>query len=292
MRKMAFNIMSFIIILILTGCGETKKTEVPENMVLITGGKFMMGDVLKDPNSVMEEAHNVILNYDYYLGIYEVTFSEYDVFCQSEGKTLPDDSGFGRGNQPVINVSWYDAVKYCNYLSAQEGLSPAYNESYELINPKGETTSDITKVEGYRLPTEAEWEFAARQGGDNIRFGNGRDIADPSEINFDPSYQYDYSVAGENRAISVPVGSFPPNALGLYDMSGNVSEWCADLYDTAYYQSGQINPVNDSGTSFNRMIRGGSYNSYAKGLRTSSRTSFPMSFSSKNVGFRIARTAD
>lgn len=260
------------------------------NMILIEGGTFTMGDTFGDNHSD-EDAHEVTLTYDYYLGAYEVTFNEYDAYCKAVGADKPDDSGWGREDRPVIYVSWYDAVDYCNWLSEQDGLAPAYNNDYELIDAEGKLTYDMMQVEGYRLPTEAEWEYAAREGGKKVRFGNGKNIADPEEINFCPSSSYSYMVRGVYQAKTVAVGSYEPNALGLYDMSGNVWEWCGDWYNSDYYKDGQENPYCSDDGGEGRVLRGGGWYNYANLVRASIRDgSDPLSIFSRR-GFRLARTA-
>ncbi|HPV96005.1 MAG TPA: SUMF1/EgtB/PvdO family nonheme iron enzyme, partial [Thermotogota bacterium] len=141
------------------------KSGVPEE-ILVRGGSFQMGNTRDDIRGEKNEkpAHEVTLNYDFWIWKYEVTFSEYDVYCQRTGKSKPDDNGWGRISRPVINVSWYDAIEYCNWLSEQAGIKKAYDSQGNLLDQNGRVTTDITKVEGYRLPTEAEWEYAARGG--------------------------------------------------------------------------------------------------------------------------------
>lgn len=194
-------------------------------------------------------------------------------------------------SHPVLAISPDDAKQYCNWLSMQEGLPVAYDlESGGIIDKDGNSTTDITKVVGYRLPTEAEWEYAAREGGRELRFGNGKNIARSSEINFrGDEGQYDYLELDGYAGTTTPVGSFPPNALGLYDMSGNAWEWASDKY-APYSASDQVNPYVLSGGM--HAARGGRWGGDAFETRVFHRDAYPRNDRCNNTGFRIARSAD
>jgi formylglycine-generating enzyme required for sulfatase activity len=192
-------------------------------------------------------------------------------------------------DHPVVAVSWDDAISYCNWCSRRADLPEAYDEATgDLLDASGRVTLDPARAKGYRLPTEAEWEFAARQGGQTVRFGNGQDIARSTEMNFRAdSGDYAYSVIGEYRRTTVPVTSFEPNSLGLYNMSGNAWEWVTDRYHP--YQGGdQVNPYCVDGV--NRILRGGRWGGDAHEARASARGSYARNDRCNNSGFRIARS--
>jgi len=277
-------------------------------MAPIAGGTFEMGDVMGDKEFDDElPLHEVTLD-NYELGAYAVTFAEYDAFCEATGREKPGDEGWGRGDRPVINVDWYDAIEYCNWLSEIWGLPHVYeidktkkdpNNTNSFDNRKWVVTirSEAWQSGGYRLPTEAEWEYAARavwggaKGGGKVRFGNGKDVADPKEINFDGSkdYKKSYSIVGEYRGKTTPVGAFSPNSLGLYDMSGNVWEWCWDWKDQ-YPSSPQTNPTGPDSGSY-RVYRGGSWRSYPVDARCAGRDFYTPDSRNRFLGFRLARAA-
>lgn len=282
------------------------------DMVQIAGGTFDMGDVMGDNEYNNEKpVHKVKLS-SFYLGRYAVTFEEYDVFCEATNREKPKDAGWGRGRRPVIYVDWYDAVEYCNWLSGIWGLEKMYKIDKDRKDPNNKSNSDDKKwlvtinedANGYRLPTEAEWEYAARavfspsgrgQGGGKVRFGNGKDIADPGEINFDgsESYKKPYSVVGEYRRKTVPVGSLnSPNALGLHDMSGNVYEWCWDWFAGDYYQSSPEDNPRGPGQGSYRVDRGGHWYSGPPYCRAAYRGSWPPAYRLNRVGFRLARSLE
>jgi formylglycine-generating enzyme required for sulfatase activity len=256
----------------------------PDNMVFISGGTFQMGDQFGDGDSDEKPVHAVTIS-DFYMSRTELTFAEYDRFCKATGRDLPDDEGWARDQRPVVNVNWLDAVAYCNWWSEQSGYTPVYRIS-------GDEVTANWNADGYRLPTEAEWEYAARSGGKKHRFGNGQNTISPTNANFDASasYKKDYSVAGEYRKETVPVGSFLSNNLGLADMSGNVWEWCWDWKDSGYYgKSPANNPRGpDSGTY--RVLRGGSWVIHPVNCRAANRNTFIPSGRSYDIGFSLARS--
>ncbi len=250
-------------------------------MVLVEGGAFTMGDEFGDLEEWCRPVHQVTLTYDFEIGKYEVTFDEYDAFCDATGRTKPLDNGLGRGNKPVRNLSWWDAIAYCNWLSVKKGLPVAYKLAGEvnegqLLDSNGNVTTDITKVVGYRLPTEAEWEFAARGGKYNSPYKySGSDYVD--EVAW-------YS--GNSNGEPQEVGKKAPNDLGIHDMSGNAYEWCTDWYGN-YSGSAQTNPYNDTPDS-GRVNRGGAWYNDAPRLAL---RGFALPHSRYfRLGFRIART--
>lgn len=281
--------------------GDLPKVE----MVFVEGDTFRMGDLFGEGYKNEYPAHLVAVR-DFYLGKYEVTFDQYDAFCTATKRQKPRDEDFGlhsmgRGRRPVINVSWYSAVEYCNWLSQQEHLSPVYTIGKETRDPKNHGSMDYRKwivtadwsANGYRLPTEAEWEFAARERGQKVRFGNGRDTLDPSEVNFDGKSQYPkpYAIVGKYRQKTVPVDAFPANSLGLKHMSGNVEEWCWDWYHSEYYtqSDGMVNPTGPSAGE-KRVVRGGDWYGQPTFCRAAFRWQDYATEADLGRGFRLARS--
>jgi len=250
-----------------------------QSMVRANNGTFSMGNTRNDSEGDENEkpVHQVTLTYSYWIGKYEVTFQEYDAFCDATGRTKPSDNGWGRGKRPVMNVSWWDAIAFCNWLSSEEGLPYAYDSSGNLLNQSGQITTDISQVKGYRLPTEAEWEYAARGG-------------QLSEADYKYSGDNDLDYVGwYNTNRTREVGQLYPNELDTYDMSGNVNEWCHDKFSDSYYDNGNmVNPIGPSNGS-RRAVRGGSYNVYAQNCRISRRISYSPGDKKTYIGFRVAR---
>ncbi|MCK6690775.1 MAG: SUMF1/EgtB/PvdO family nonheme iron enzyme [Thermoanaerobaculia bacterium] len=254
------------------------------DMVLIKGGTFDMGDTFGEGENNEKPVHRVTLS-DFYLGKTEVTFDEYDAYCASTGKSKPSDEGWGRGKRPVITVSWFDAIEYCNWLSEKQNLTKVYK-----IN--GDHVAADWNANGYRLPTEAEWEYAARSSGRNEKWAGTPAESDLYRYaNFcDKNCEYEWKTAGQNDdyRYTAPVAGFQPNAAGLFDMSGNVWEWCWDRYGS--YPSGpQTNPVGlDLGSR--RVRRGGSWFKSPADARTACRGYFPPYTLDDDLGFRLARS--
>ncbi|MEO1416237.1 MAG: formylglycine-generating enzyme family protein [Bacteroidota bacterium] len=259
--------------------------DLPADMVYVKGGTFTMGSPESEEGRGTNETQHRVTVSDFLIGKYEVTFEEYDAFCNATGKKKSDDESWGRNHRPAINVSWYDAIEYCNWRSQQEDLEPFYT-----INKFSKKVTVNWNSKGYRLPTEAEWEYSARGGGKAIMFGNGKNILDHSEANFDASgsYKMNASRRGTYRRKTVPVGSLnAPNVLGLHDMAGNAYEWCWDWYGT-YPTSAQTDPQGPmSGGS--RVLRGGSWGSYPQFCRIANRYRHTPTYRNNNIGFRLSR---
>lgn len=288
--------------------GTVDGTEVGEHivpeMVLIHSGVFQMGDEVGDLWNECIPVHDVTLTYDYWVGKYQVTFDEYDAFCDATNRPRVYDYGWGRNTRPIINVSWRDAITFCNWLSEQEGLKPAYNiKEQKLLDVNGKITTDITQVEGFRLLTEAEWEYAASGGHEvtqtepRFLYSGSNDIEEVAwysnnsgELKVNET-RVDFSKHGaaliEGKS-SQPVGQKKPNALGLYDMSGNVWEWCHDYYGL-YTEDSQVNPVGAL-TGHVRVMRGGSWIFGANDCRVACRLYRPPHDTLYRIGFRIARS--
>jgi formylglycine-generating enzyme required for sulfatase activity len=241
-------------------------------MVRINGGTFTMGSPASEPErNVAEIQHSVSIN-PFYMGRYEVTQREW---LEIMGN---NPSHFKGDNLPVENVSWYDAVEYCNRLSEWERLTPAYT-----INGTDVTWNKNAK--GYRLPTEAEWEYACRAG-TITAFSTGMNIT-TNQANYDGNSPYNGNAGGMYRGKTIPVGSFMPNSWGLYDMHGNVWEWCWDWYGE-YSRGVQTDPAGPASGS-RRVFRGGSWYGAGRYLRSASRGSDGPSGRDGNLGFRLVR---
>ena len=261
----------------------SKEKETTENnKILVEAGKFEMGDK-------RYYVKLITITKDFYICKHPVTFAEYDEFCENVGKEKPDDTfGLGRDDRPIINVSWYDAIEYCNWRSRKEdGLEEVYtiNKSEKDINNHNEdrwdnlkwtVTCDFDK-NGYRLPTEAEWEFAARGGNKS----KGFEYSGSNEVN-EVAWNRDNS---DDR--THPVGDKLQNELGIHDMSGNVWEWCWDwrnLDDQDYYDP------KGSKASSQRVFRGGSWRKHTDFCTVGGGLSYNPSDSDYDIGFRVSRT--
>jgi len=240
------------------------KTEVFGNMEFcyIPGGTYMMGSPeTEDGRHIDENQHSVTVSH-FWMGRYEVTQKEYrDVMGENPSKFNGND------RLPVENVSWYDVIEFCNRMSNKYGLEPYYkvekpvlgifgkDENNQNSEDKIKWTVTITGGTGFRLPTEAEWEYACRAGTTTaFHYGNS---LDGSMANFNSWRPYD-AVKSSFRGKTTVVGSFSPNAWGLYDMHGNISEWCWDWYKE-YYNSSAINDPGGADSGSYRVRRGNSW---------------------------------
>ncbi|MDR0525209.1 MAG: formylglycine-generating enzyme family protein [Spirochaetaceae bacterium] len=244
----------------------------------VEAGTFLMGSAPEDSirNNAEVPQHKVSIG-PFYIGRFQITQKEYELFILSHA------SHFTGNTLPVEIVSWYDAVEYCNYRSLQEKLNPVYGINKQTKDPRNLNSGDPLKwtitwdpaADGYRLPTEAEWEYAAKAG--NYVYAGSNDI--------DEVCWY-----GENsRGKSHPVGKKSSNPLGIFDMSGNVWEWCWDWYGP-YSPEEQTNPTGPAAGSL-RVIRGGSWGFSAIHARTVDRYHAGPTDCSPHLGFRLARSA-
>jgi formylglycine-generating enzyme required for sulfatase activity len=230
--------------------------EGPE-MVVIPPGTFRRGDLQGDGDSDELPVREVRIPRPIALSRYAVTFEDYDRFCELTGRPKPDDESWGRARRPVVNVSWYDAVAYADWLSEQTGHR-------------------------YRLPTNAEWEYAARAGTET-RYWWGNKVGEDHA---------DCAGCGSlwDSARTAPVGKFPPNGFGLFDMGGNVWQWVADCCDIDYGRA----PTDGSAYVTSeycdkKVIRGGSWSVVPHELRAANRWRDFTVRPSDDIGFRVAR---
>jgi formylglycine-generating enzyme required for sulfatase activity len=242
-----------------------------ENMVEIEGGIFTMGSPVNEPaRDSDEDMHQVVVG-GFFISKFEVTQAEYESLLGN------NPSAFKRPDFPVEQVSWLDAIMFCNAKSAREDLTPVYTISESEISWNHD-------ADGYRLPTEAEWEYVCRAG-TTTAFSTGVGIS--SDVaNFDGRYPYNHTDKGAFRAKTMPVGSFTPNDWGIYDMHGNVYEWCWDQY-RPYAQAGM-----DGALSADSVIRGGSWDSEARFLRSANRAHTAHTAKKNYIGFRVARSVN
>ncbi len=239
-------------------------------MVVIPAGEFLMGSPEDEKNRREHEGpqHRAVIPVPFALSKCAVTFDEFDHFVRENGYGhKPDDKDWGRGRRPAIDLSWRDAVAYCRWLSEETGHD-------------------------YRLPTEAEWEYACRAG-TTTPFHFGETIS-TDQANYDGGFIYGNGQKGKFRHQTMEVGQFPANAFGLHDMHGNVWEWCADRYEKDAYEKyiDGFYPDKVGGKKSRRVrvLRGGSWHSLPWNLRSAGRNGNYTVLQDSSFGFRIART--
>lgn len=292
-------------LLLLTGCagtgGAPERAGLIPAMVRVPAGRFWMGS--RDPVAEIvakgggEAAtyerelprHQVEITQPFLLGATEVTNAQFAAFVQATGYVTdaqrqgqgqvwkkgyvpqkgadwlhpqgPGSSIAGREAHPVVQVSWRDAQAYCQWLGQREGRV-------------------------YRLPTEAQWEYACRAGS-QTPFAFGETIS-AAQVNYFAKKPYPGGAPGVYRADTTPAGSLAANAWGLYDMHGNVWEWCQDFYDPGYYHHSPVSDPPGPEQGSERVVRGGSYNFSAVGVRSARRWGRPPDQGFSQVGFRVA----
>jgi len=224
-------------------CFDPDNIPRPElEWVYIPAGTFIMGSPINEPDRESNEGpqHSITLS-GFKMSKYEVTFAQYDAFCEATGRSKPSDNGWGRGIRPVINVSWDDATAFAEWM-------------------------------GCRLPTEAEWEYACRAGTTAAYYTGSTLNSSQANFNF-------------NVSKTQPVGSYAPNAWGLFDMHGNVWEFCSDWYGS-YPSSSQTNPTGAASGS-RRVLRGGGWGNHGSNCRSAYRSNGWPYGSGDYFGFRL-----
>ncbi len=255
-------------------------------MVLVEGGSFTMGNdySLVNGQNVVDETpeHKVTLN-SFYMSKTEVTFEMFDLFCEATGFKKPENGGNGTGKLPVVNVSWESAIMFCNWLSKKDHYDPYYKIDRDSVGSIKRITT-IDGNNGYRLPTEAEWEYAAK-GGKDSKFYAYSGSNDFSEVAW---------CRANSNGIPHEVATKKPNEIGIYDLNGNAWEWVWDWYKKDYYKSApESNPTGPASGS-EKVYRGGNWSSNKEFLRLTSRyhTTTKEDKDYGMIGIRLARNAN
>jgi len=253
--------------------------EAPAGFRLIPAGTFVMGSPDTEPgrNASREAQHEVTLTRAFWMAEHAVTEQLYAEVI----------GGASDSQLPQVMVSWNQAIQFCNALSLRDGLEPAY-----AIHGPGQVTWD-PDADGYRLPTEAEWEYACRAL-TTTAFHNGTDcLSADTEANYNGTLPLAGCPEGIDRGERTVVGSFPANAWGLFDMHGNVAEWCWDVFQADHVALGATDPIGggfDQDSTANRTVRGGHYSFNAAICRSAHRNNLVPNTLFPSTGFRVVRT--
>jgi formylglycine-generating enzyme required for sulfatase activity len=261
-------------------------------MVQIQGGTFTMGSPTTELNRYSDETEHQVTLTGFKMSKHPVTQAQYEAVTGNNPSNFktPVAPETSTATRPVEQVTWYDAVEFCNKLSEQEGLTSVYTitgktpaTGYPIINAT--VTADWNK-NGYRLPTEAQWEYACRAG-TTTPFNTGNNIT-TDQANYDGNFPYNNNPVGAYLERTTAVGSYAPNQWGLYDMHGNVFEWCWDWYGT--YESDMQSDPTGAVSGPGRMLRGGSWINFGLYLRSAFRNIINgPSYWNNNIGFRLVR---
>lgn len=274
MKKNYLFILLLSIAFFLTS-GSNSQNLVNPDMIKISGGTYLMGSKDKDNSADTDEQkqHEVKIN-SFELSKFEVTVWQWRAFVKATKSKMPEKPSWDwKDNFPINQITWEQAIDYCNWLSKEEKLQPVYSK-------KGPNYIFNIKANGYRLPTEAEWEYAAKGGKlSKATKYSGGDNADIIA----------WHKANSNKAPHT-IGTKLPNELGIYDMSGNVWEWCWDWYNEEYYKREKNNNPTGPEMGEKRTVRGGSWDSKLNYLRPANRISTYPNQTHEFYGFRVAKS--
>ena len=268
--------------------------------VVIETGEFIIGSPVKEKGrQIVEIPHRVQISQPFLLGRYEVTqrqFQEVMAFTPSHFKSAVVGKekmlAYDTGEFPVERVSWFDAVAFCNRLSKRDGYAPYYT-LVDVQHDGNSIKQAILRIEGgngYRLPTEAEWEYACRASTTlRFHFGNSSGIKKANFVCRGPS---NYGTPSKEQSLgrTAKVGSYTSNGWGLYDMHGNVAEWCGDWYAKDYYSQAPLKDPTGANHGHHRVLRGGSWLVNEASCRAASRFYLTGDQRKYFAGFRVART--
>jgi formylglycine-generating enzyme required for sulfatase activity len=272
MKKITFYPTLLILLITLFAF---KNTLIETDLIQVKGGTFKMGSKTSDTSAELDEQkeHSVTLN-TFEISKFEVTVWEWKQFIKANKMKMPIKPSWGwQDNYPINGITWNEAIAYCNWLSTKEKLQPCYSK-------KGPNFVCNFKANGYRLPTEAEWEFAAKGGTNSkgFRYSGSDKLEDVA--------WHKVNSNGQPHT----VGTKLPNELGIYDMSGNVWEWCWDWYNKDFYKLEKVDNPKGPEMGERRTVRGGSWDSKSNYVRPANRISTIPSKTHEFYGFRIART--
>lgn len=270
---MKAHIIIFLMIPIFIFNAITTRAQKSIDVVLVEGGSFIMGS--ENPKFPDEQPPHKVNLPSFYIGQYEILYDDYLAFTKVAGYSKP----YGTPGMPAGNISWQRAVMMCNWLSTREGLEQAYTIKRDEREGIFEVECDFNK-NGYRLPTEAEWEYAARGGNKSKGYKYAGSNSPYAVAWFNENYK-----ASEQKA-----GQLLPNEVGIYDMSGNVGELCWDYYAADYYKNSPEFHPKGSSNQYDRVYRGGTRRLSKEFTEVSRRFHIEETAKNPAVGLRVVRT--
>ena len=269
------TILTYVLLITAFSFYSFKEISLVNYMIKVKGGTFKMGS--KNSNNAADndeqKEHSVTVK-DFEICKFEVTVWQWKEYVKANKLNMPSKPEWGwKDNYPINNITWYEAIGYCNWLSKKEKLEPVYSQQGPNIH------CDFTK-DGYRLPTEAEWEYAAKGGSKS------------KETRFSGSDNQDEIAWHKANSNGTPhtVGTKLPNEIGICDMSGNVWEWCWDWYNKDYYKIEESKNPKGPVMGERKSVRGGSWDSKLNYMRPANRISTVPSKTHEFYGFRVARS--